>query len=584
MVTSDIVRARPIAGLVLRIRLCDEHAAHQPTPDGWSELRLVERHDPPGPVLTMPAPGLWLLPISHAWRDCREKDLAALRRTVATAALDAVADAAPAAVVAEEARLCGLAGVIAARRAGAAFVLHLSTADVEQGLFDDRTLPVLADCLHACAAVVVPDTASAQTLGAHPDAPARILIGAARAHAAIEAIATDARRGTAVPWQRPSSTRLSVSRPVAAGRERFLVGEVLDSGWWGYGPAARSLETLFRDRLRAGGAIAVTSGTAALHLALQGAGVGVGDEVIVPATTFVSTAMAVTHAGGTPRMADVDPCTLALSVRSVAACLTGRTRAVIVVHFAGVPADLAPLHALLAPLGIPLIEDAAHALGARRAGRIVGAGSAFACFSFAATKALAAGGGGLLVFRDAALEPFLRRRSNVGLSEDTLQRHARGDAPGNCVEDIGFRYRMDDITAAVVHAQLERLEEKRGIRAALVARYCRRLRAVPTCQLLAMPDDAEPTWYVFPILVPAARRDALRRLLAERGIDTSVHYPSLSAQPFYRGLGDVTPVADDAARRLISLPLHEGVDDAAVHRICDIVQTSLAGAEEAVSS
>lgn len=138
-------------------------------------------------------------------------------------------------------------------------------------------------------------------------------------------------------------------------------------------------------------------------------------------------------------------------------------------------------------------------------------------------------------------------------------------------EDVGYRYRMDDVTAAIAVAQLERLEEKRRHRIRVATVYRQRLLGLPECELVSLPPQTEPTWYIFPILVPPAERDQLRRWLAEHRIDTSVHYPPLNEQPVFSGVGDKTPRAAAAARRLLSLPLHEEVGEGDAHRVCDRV-------------
>jgi dTDP-4-amino-4,6-dideoxygalactose transaminase len=530
----------------------------------WCELGLVPSHGPAGPALEQASPGVWLLPIPAGWRTCREKELAALRRTISTALLEILVGVRPKAIVVDDVSLCGLAGMIGARRCHAALFLRAS-GDLVDSLFDDRLLPILDPCLRACEAIIVGNERTAEALSGFIDEATQVTVDV---NGGLDIINRMVNGGAATPWLRPHAQKLAVSRPHAVGNELSYVQEVLRSQWWGYGPAAHKLEEWFKDELGAGGALAVGSGTAALHLSLLALDLEPRDEVIVPALTFVSTAMSVTLAGGCPRFADVEPESLTLSVESVARCLSPRTRAVIVVHFAGVPVDMEPLEQMLTHYAIPIVEDAAHAIGASYRGRLVGAGSPFSCFSFAPTKAIASSSGGMLVYRNSALAPRLSRLSNVGLVVDTFQRNQRGDAPGNVVEEVGYRYRIDDVAAAITYAQIEQLSAKRQRREDLMARYREQLATIPTCRLLSAPPGASPTWYIAPLLVPRDVRDGLRRHLAMGNIDTSIHYPSLTEQPLYRGSQDATPVANDAGARLLTLPLHESIETADVDRIC----------------
>ncbi|MDD8025943.1 MAG: DegT/DnrJ/EryC1/StrS family aminotransferase [Acidobacteriota bacterium] len=478
----------------------------------------------------------------------------------------------------EDLLLCGLAGAIAARQCGAAFVLDLRQESVIRTLFDDRVLAVLDTCLRGCAAVLVTDQESAAVLSTLTGVSSRVIVVSDSESGAIAQLLQREFPNGRLPWTRLQSARQPVSKPVANGHEITYVRDVLESGWWGYGPVAQALERWFCEHVKAGGALALTNCTAALHLALQALNLQPGDEIIVPAITFVSTVMAVTLVGATPRFADVDPQSMNITSGTIAPRLSPRTRAVIAVHYAGVPVDLAAIEHLLRPRGITLIEDAAHALGASRDGRLAGMGSDFACFSFAPTKVSAAGSGGVLTFRDPSLAPRLRRISNVGLAEDTFERDQRSDARGNRVECAGYRYRMDDLNAAVAYAQVEQLPAKRQSRAKIVSWYRERLRQIPACRLLDVPQGTDPTWYIFPVFVPAGFRNHVRQHLAACAIDSSIHYPSMAEQPFYQASAEDTPVSNRAARSILSLPLHEDLTIEEVGKICDALADALGSA------
>jgi perosamine synthetase len=359
-----------------------------------------------------------------------------------------------------------------------------------------------------------------------------------------------------------------------SGREIEYVLEVMRSGWWGRGPVSEHLEGRLRTICGSGtNVLALSSCTAALHLALNAAGVGAGDEVIVPALTFAATAAAVCHAGAIPRFADVDPQTFALTSETVERQLNARTRAVIAVDFAGVPCDLGPIERLLAGRPVVIIEDAAHALGARWAGTPVGARAPYTGFSFSATKHVAACSGGALSYRDAGEHALLTELSDVGLANGSYARSiADGAPPIQEVRRVGYRYAINDVAAAIAVAQIENIDEIIAQRRALAARYSANLGAAGNgCfQLVRIPAEAEPSCYIMPVSVPAALRDKLRAYLAQAGVDTSVHYPNLLEQPAFRGMPGCAPAAARASARLVSLPLHNNMSVDDVDRVCEL--------------
>lgn len=552
-------------------------------PFGVVRLVVAETKDVAGPELVAPGADRFVLAVPEGWRELPEKELAALRRTITGAAIEVGRKTAPRAVYAAGVDLCGLAGVVVSRMLACPLVLELSEGDVETGFFDERKVSIFDSCLKAARAAVVPDDRAAEFLKAcYPSLGYNVLTRGA-AGAALSSLAAGLRpvlpprRG--VPWERPAMKRVPVSRPSAAGPELGYLEEVLESGWWGYGPAARHLEGMFEALCGAGfHSLAVTSCTAALHMALLAAGVGPGDEVILPALTFTATAAAVIHAGATPRFADVSPSTLALSPESVARELSPKTKAVVPVHYAGVPFDVSSLEGVIGDRPVSVIEDAAHAMGAEVNGRPVGAQSRFTCFSFAPTKHVPSCTGGVLVYADGSLTNELRELSDLGLRVDTHQRSvASGVGPANVVGRVGYRYRMNDISAAIAVAQLQHLPEILERRSALVGRYRDNLSSVGPCELLEVPERVRPSWYIMPLRVPAAVRDSLRAHLARAGIDTSVHYPSLLEQPAFRGMPGNAPVASREALRLISLPLYSTMTEGDVDQVCSAISDFLSG-------
>jgi len=539
-----------------------------------TELVLSPQQSIAGPEVLKRSPRQFELFIPAGWQDAREKAIAALRRTIASAALEVGRGLKPSIVYVTDADLCGLAGVLVSRSLGCPLVLGLSADDIEIGLFDERKVSILDSSIVAARAVAVTGEDAASLLrGYYPSLRDRIAV--------VERLGIDdssvekliqrtLHEQQGVPWTRQSDKPLLVSRPYLVGPELTYVEEVLHSGWWGYGPGARYLEELFVQWCGAGlHALAVSSCTAALHLALMAAGVGPGDEVIVPALTFVSTAAAVIHAGATPRFADVDSSTLHLAPESVERELSSRTRAVIPVHFAGIPADVRSIEQVVKGRSIVIIEDAAHAMGAEREGCRVGSRSPFTCFSFAPTKQVPSCSGGILIFRNGSLASLLRELSDLGLRVDTHQRSvAYKMGPSNEVVRVGYRYRLNDMAAVIALAQFQQLEEIMAHRASLVARYYYNLSSIKACGLIKVPNSVKPSWYILPVRVPASIRDGLRDYLAGKGIDTSVHYPNLLEQPAFEGMPGSAPLASREARCLISLPLHAGMSSSDADRVC----------------
>lgn len=374
-------------------------------------------------------------------------------------------------------------------------------------------------------------------------------------------------------WARPKLTSTLVSKPSLSPKAMAYVQEVLESGWWGYGPVSKDLqaeiERLYDHQTHA---LATSSCTAAMHLALRALGVGPGDEVIVPAFTYVSTAIVATYCGAEPVFADVDPSTLTITADTVAPLLSERTRAVIAMHFAGPPADFDPIRTLVADRDITVIEDAAHAFGSTRDGQRVGAKADFTAFSFAPTKQIASSNGGVLLFKDAARRDEIDQLAFLGLAVDTFGRTVtKGVSPTQEVVRLGNKYKGDDLASAVAFAAIERLDEIVAYRAALVERYYQRLGEIKQVQLQPRPENSTISWYIMPIRVPADQRDGLRAHLAAAGIGNTVHYPNLREQKAFMSFRGDVPVTSEEAKRVLSLPLHELVTLAEVDRICDEV-------------
>lgn len=334
---------------------------------------------------------------------------------------------------------------------------------------------------------------------------------------------------------------------VAADVER-AAADVVRSQRFVLGPAVERFERAAAAFIGVEYAVGVSSGSDALVCALLAAGVGAGDEVVTTAFSFFATAEAIVRVGASPRFADVSPGTLNLDVEAAARAVGPRTRAIVAVDLYGQPAELDALSKLASSRGIALIEDAAQAFGARCRGRRAGAWGVLGCFSFFPSKPLGGwGDGGLVVTSDAALA----QRCRLIRSHGATARHEHALVGGN--------FRLDALQAAVLGVKLAHVEEWMAQRREHAAAYTCAFADVPWLETPRVAAGAEPAWALYTVRVKSGRRDALARHLAERGIESAVHYPKpLTLQPALASLGvepGACPEAGRAAGEVLSLPL-----------------------------
>ncbi|WP_208280715.1 DegT/DnrJ/EryC1/StrS family aminotransferase [Massilia oculi] len=389
-----------------------------------------------------------------------------------------------------------------------------------------------------------------------------------------------------------ADTFLPFALPDIGEEEIRAVEACLRSGWVTTGPVTRRFETAFRDYLGAEvEAIAVNSATAGLHLALEAAGVGPDDEVIVPTLTFTASAEVVRYLGARPVFVDADPHTLNLDPAAVAAAITPRTRAIVPVHFAGMAADMDAIGRLARRHGLRVIEDAAHAFPTRHRGRLVGTlDSDVTVFSFYANKTMTTGEGGMVVTRDPRLAERIRCMRLHGISRDAFDRYtARTPSWYYEVVAAGFKYNLTDIASAIGIEQLRKIDRFQQRRTMLAERYDAALAGLPLV-LPARPETGSGSthaWHLYVVRLERAApgggdsadgagiahggRDALIARLAERGIGTSVHFIPLHRQPYWRdsyGLRAAEfPVAEAAFGAMLSLPLYTRMGDADQERV-----------------
>jgi len=347
------------------------------------------------------------------------------------------------------------------------------------------------------------------------------------------------------------------------------VVEVLRSDWLTTGPKVGEFEERFSAWVGAKYGVSFSSGTAALHAAAFAAGLGPGDEAITTPMTFCATANCVLYQGAKPVFADVSADTLNLDPGEVAKKLSSRTKAILAVDYAGHPADLDALLAVTQQRGIPLIEDASHALGANYRGKRVGGIADMTVFSFHPVKHLTTGEGGMVTTNDATLAETLRRFRNHGISSDSRQRQASGQWYYEMVL-LGFNYRLTDVACALGLSQLLKLRPNLARRREIAAHYAAAFRAVPGLIPPSVRADVDPAWHLYPIRVDLAKltvdRGQIFRALRAENIGVNVHYIPVHLHPYYRnqfGHRDgECPVAEAAYERLISLPMFHGMTDA----------------------
>lgn len=364
-------------------------------------------------------------------------------------------------------------------------------------------------------------------------------------------------------------------------REIAAVADVVRGGWLTMGEQTQRFEAQFADLLgREVKAIAVSNGTAALHLALLALDVGPGDEVIVPSLTFVADINTVLLTGARPVLADcasLDDWNLGPG--EIARKITPRTKAVMIVHYAGYPCAMDEIVAVCQRHGVALIEDCAHAPGARYRGQAVGTFGDCGCFSFFTNKNLSVGEGGMVTTRSAALEEKLRLLRSHGMTSLTLDRH-KGRAISYDVRRAGLNYRIDEMRAALGVVQLGKLGQANAQRRRIIERY---IGAFADIEGLGIPfravADVEPAYHIFPVLLPSGcDRAAVIERLRQAGVQSSIHYPAFQEFSAFADMGlDPTPIANEISVRELTLPLYPTMTDDEVAIVIEAFRGALVG-------
>jgi perosamine synthetase len=330
---------------------------------------------------------------------------------------------------------------------------------------------------------------------------------------------------------------IPITRPYLAGGEAEAVAEAIASGWISQGPRVRAFEEAFAARVGAAEAVATTSCTTALALALHVSGVGPGDEVIVPSLSFVATANAVWHCGASPVFADIDPRTYNLDPVAAERAITPRTKAIMPVHQLGLPADMDVFLELAERRGLAIVEDAACAIGALYRERSIGSLGPLACFSLHPRKVITTGEGGMIAVRDPLVAERLRRLRAHGMDTSDLARHTARDIVVEAYPERGWNSRMTDMQAALGLCQLRALDEILERRRLLAERYTAALQRIPYIEAPYDPPYATRTWQSYCVRIvpgaPVGRTELMRRLLRE-GIATRRGVMAIHEEAAYR--------------------------------------------------
>lgn len=367
--------------------------------------------------------------------------------------------------------------------------------------------------------------------------------------------------------------------------EEEAVLRVVRSRWLSMGEETQSFEKEFAEFTGAKYALAVTNATAALHMACMAVNLGPGDEVIVPSLTFVATANAVRYTGATPIFADVESEEwLTISPASIEKCITEKTRAILIVHYAGYPCDMPAIQTIAKKHNLAILEDSAHTIGSYLDGRHLGTFGEVGCFSFFSNKNMTTGEGGMVTTNDDALAEKLRVLRSHGMTSLTWDRH-KGHAWTYDVVDLGYNYRIDELRSAVGRAQLKKIGRFNQRRAELTRLYRDLLSELaPQISVPFNEERGVSCHHIMPVLLPkGSNRVAFMEAMKAEGVQTSIHYPPIHHFQNYEGhkefLRTELTVTEDVCSREVTLPLYPLLKDEDVRTVVEAVQSSLRGAK-----
>lgn len=347
------------------------------------------------------------------------------------------------------------------------------------------------------------------------------------------------------------------------------VVRTLQSGWIGEGPVVQELEQSIMTLVGCPFAIAVNSCTSALHLAIVVSGVGSGDEVITTAQTMMATSHAIIMQGAKPVFADVQYLTGNIDPNDIEHRITDKTKAILIVHWAGYPCDLNEIHTIAGKYDIPVIEDAAHAIGASYKGKSIGSISPFTCFSLQATKHVTSGDGGILCMLNENSYNQARRRRWFGIDRQNRKPSELGEPEWN-VKELGYKYQMNDIAASIAVENLKMIDTIFNRRTEVAKRYRAALASISGITLLENKDDRVSANWIFTMHVE--RRLDFARMMHSKGVDVSVVHLRIDRNDIFGGEGKDLPILDKFTQTHISLPMHNLLTDKEIEYIIKCIK------------
>lgn len=365
-------------------------------------------------------------------------------------------------------------------------------------------------------------------------------------------------------------------RPSVGEEEIKSIRKSFKTGWIGFGPRVVEFEEAFRKYIGSKYAVGMNSCTAALHLVLKAYGINSG-EVIVPALTFVSTAHSVLYNNARPVFADVYEDTLCMDIDDMQKKITNKTKAIIPVHYSGHPCDMDAINEIAKNKKIIVIEDAAQACGAEYKDKKIGSISDATCFSFEAKKNLTTGEGGMVTTDNKEVTERIKRLRWVGINKDCWQRSQKGYSWYYEVVDLGYKYHMFDIQAAMGIVQLKKLNMLNEKRRKIVEFYNKKLSKIKEIELIKEKDYAKSANWNY--VIKAENRDNLIEFLKKNGIEAGVHYLPLYKHPFYKKIGIKAnvPVTDRVWKKLVTLPLYPDLSGGELNKIAETVKRFFGG-------
>ena len=377
----------------------------------------------------------------------------------------------------------------------------------------------------------------------------------------------------------PSELQVPFHRAAVGEEEVQAVSEVIRSGWLTMGPKTFEFEKEFAKYVGAQHAVAVSTGTAALHLSLEAAGVQAGDEVLLPTTTFTATAEAVTYLGARPVLVDIDPDTMNVDPEDAARRITPKTKAIIPVHLGGQPCDMDEIQALARVHHLRVVEDAAHALPSEYRGRRVGQISEFTCFSFYATKTLTTGEGGMITTHNPEAAERMRFMRLHGIERDAWKRYRGNGSWFYEVLEAGFKYNLTDFQSAMGLVQLAKSDSMRVAREAIAQRYTDAFSSREELVIPTVREDRGTSWHLYILRLRLDRlkkdRNSFIEALQRHGVACSVHFIPLHLQPYYQRAhgyqpGDF-PRAEGEYYSCLSLPIYPGMTELQINQVISAV-------------